>query len=78
MSQGKDVHAEWQRLCEEHKKAHDDYLKAFARVNERFSSSGPRGSNENPGRRELSDFDETWEVLEDSKKRMEQFVKDNA
>lgn len=68
MSQN-EIYAEWERLCEEHEKVREAYMKVFACVNREFAAIGQGVSNENPSDRGLSEFDETWKACEDIKNR---------
>ncbi len=73
-----DVYTEWQKLCDEHEAAREAYFQAFADVNQKFSAIGQGTSSNNPSEEELSKFEETWQAWEDVKRRMDQFVRDNA
>ena len=73
-----DISAEWQKLCDEHDAARDAYFKAFAVLNQKFAVIGQGKSNANPTDDELAEFEKTWDVWEDIKRRMSAFVKEHA
>ena len=73
-----DISNEWQKLCEEHGAARDAYFKAFATVNQKFAAIGQRKSSANPTDGELAEFERTWDMWESVKRRMSDFVKENA
>jgi len=63
---------EWDKLCEEHAAARDAHLKAFSAINQRFQN----GSN--PTIEETEDFEKTWQVWEDVKRRMSTLIKNDT
>ena len=73
-----DISTEWQKLYDEHAAARDAHFKAFAAVNQKFVAIGQGQSNINPTDDELSEFEKTWDVWEDVKRRMSAFVKKHA
>jgi hypothetical protein len=73
-----DIPSEWQKLCDAHAAARDDYFKAFAVVNQKFMTIGQGKSSANPTDDELVEFEKTWNVWEGVKKRMSAFVKEHA
>jgi hypothetical protein len=73
-----DISAEWLKLCDEHAAARDAHLKAFAAVNQKFAAIGQGQSKTNPTDDELSEFEKTWDMWEDVKRRISAFVKKYA
>jgi hypothetical protein len=63
---------EWDQLCEEHAAARDAHLKAFGAINQSFQN----GSN--PTIDETEDFEKTWQVWEDVKRRMSTLIKNDT
>ena len=72
------IHAEWQKLCDEHDAARDEYFKAFAAVNQKFVAIAKGTSRTNPTMKELDAFDAAWDKWEGVKRRMHEFVKKNT
>jgi len=73
-----DISAEWQKLCDEHEAVHAAYLQAFTMVNHKFAAVPYGASCANPMDSELSEFEKTWRVWEDVKKRMDAFIEQYA
>ena len=69
-----DISAEWQKLCDERAAACNAHFIAFDAVNQKFLAIGQGQSNINPTDYELSEFEKTWDVWEDVKRRMSVFV----
>lgn len=69
------VYAEWQKLCDEHESAREDYFRAFTTVNQKFAAIAQGTSSINPGDDELSEFETTWQRWVDVRRRMDEFVK---
>ena len=66
---------EWQSLCDERVSACDAFLKAFDVVSQKFMAVAQGESNTNPSDTELSEFEKTWQALEDIKKRIDEKLK---
>lgn len=69
-----DIYTQWQKLCDEHASARDAYFKAFTIINKKFMAIGQGESSINPTNEELLEFEKTWNVWKDIKKRMSNFV----
>ena len=70
-----DIYFEWQKLCDEHEAAKNAYSQAFSAVNQKFAAIARQNSRANPIGGEISEFEATWDTLEDVKQRMKRFVK---
>jgi hypothetical protein len=74
----KELHAEWQALCQEHDTARDAHFKAWAVVTRKFGDIASNRSKDNPTTAELDESDLTWRQWLDVRRRMDEFVKQNV
>ncbi len=73
-----DVFREWDRLCEEHDTARDEYFHALSVVRWRFASIGQEESKENPTKEELERLAITRRAWEDLMEKMDEFISKHA
>jgi hypothetical protein len=66
---------QWQKLCEEHKGAQNAYLRAFARVKQKFESNGTGNSGASAPGAESSEYEKTRHAWQDVIRRIGEFVK---
>jgi len=69
------VGAQWASLREEHKVAQNTYLRAFAKVKQKFEAIGTGSASANPSGAEASEFEKARHAWQDVIRRIGEFVK---
>ncbi len=67
--------SQWRRFCEEHKAAQNDYLRAFAKVKQKFEALGTATSGASPPGAEPSEYEKARHAWQDVIRRIGEFVK---